>query len=164
MIDLTTLSAAQLATAYNATTGKSVKPSSYPKAKFISMIAIDLNKLGRFGLGTNDDNAICPHCGINHIDNGWQEADSLLEDNGAVIDRQFICLACNSTWGPLTATTPTGSTFTMAEAARAAGVSSKIARARYRAVDNDGVKTRYVFDKSRWDAVLLTISPKRKGR
>lgn len=50
--------------------------------------------------------------------------------------------------------------FTMPQAARAAGVSPKAARARYRRYDNDHQRTRYEFPASRWDEVIAII----KGR
>ena len=165
--DLTTLTASELTANYNALTGKNVKPGSYSKAKLIEMIkahteeaAPDLTKMDIYGLGTNDDNAKCPHCGINHIHNGWQDHEGLTADGlPGLTTNQYICLACNGEFGPELETT-----FTLREAAESIGISAKVARSRYRNLFNDHQRTFYVFPRSRWNEVILIISPKRKGQ
>lgn len=64
-----------------------------------------LESLGLYGLGTGDEDAVCPHCGINHMHNGHQTADGY---EGA--QHEFICLGCGGEWGPAVAPTaaPTG--------------------------------------------------------
>lgn len=54
-------------------------------------------------------------------------------------------------------------TFTMTEAAASIGITAKVARARYRNVENDGKRTFYIFPRSDWDKVIGIISPKRGG-
>lgn len=137
--DLTTWTAKELANYVFELTGKNLKPSSYPKAKFIGMIEEakakalleDKAELAQ----QTDDGPIAAE--------GSEEADdsSLAE-----------MLALDET------------EFTMSEVAAAAGVSPKVARARYRAVSNDNQRTFYRFPRSQWDAILTIISPKRKAR
>ena len=94
--DLTTFTTAQLADHYNALTGKSVKPTSYTKTKYLQLILTiqadqdtdveaDFSELGINGLGHDHDTAECPHCGINHHDNGLLTAD----DNEANSDLTY---------------------------------------------------------------------------
>lgn len=61
--------------------------------------AVDLDTLGLYGTGSNEENAVCPHCGINHIDNGYQTADGIA-DAGGTCEREYVCLACGGEWGP----------------------------------------------------------------
>lgn len=53
--------------------------------------------------------------------------------------------------------------FTLAEVARACGVNPKVARARYRKQDNDGVRTYYEFTRTteEWARVEAIILPKK---
>lgn len=55
----------------------------------------------------------------------------------------------------------TAETFTMREICDALGIDPKIARSRYRAIDNDKVPTNYIFGIEEWDNVAMIISPKR---
>lgn len=55
-------------------------------------------------------------------------------------------------------------TFTMPDICRALNIDPKIARSRYRNVDNDGVKTRYEFRMDQWDEIAMIISPKRVAK
>jgi hypothetical protein len=74
-------------------------PSAQPDAEDAAAAKeIDLTKLDQFGLGTDEQDARCPHCGVNHQDNGWQFRDNC---PGNTMDAEFICLACNGEWGPL---------------------------------------------------------------
>lgn len=57
---------------------------------------IDLEQLGEFGLGDNDMNAECPHCGIDHKGNGWQ----MHSEDHKCKEMLFECLACGGEWGP----------------------------------------------------------------
>lgn len=67
-----------------------------------------INKLGLYGHGTSEANAVCPHCGINHMDNGY----SVDEPGHRTDERQYQCLGCGGEWGPKvkrrTSTAPTG--------------------------------------------------------
>ena len=66
-----------------------------PKAK--KKEADPLDEMDEYGAGFGDKDAKCPHCGINHIDNGW----SMNGDDGVSHDeRKFACLACNGEFGP----------------------------------------------------------------
>jgi len=57
---------------------------------------VDLEQLGEFGLGDNAMNAECPHCGIDHLSNGWQQHG----DEHKCDEMMFACLACGGEWGP----------------------------------------------------------------
>lgn len=57
---------------------------------------VDLEQLGEFGLGDSEESAECPHCGINHRDNGWQ----VHGDGHKCDEMMFECLACGGEWGP----------------------------------------------------------------
>lgn len=50
-----------------------------------------LESLGKFGLGTNEDNAKCPHCGINHRQNGYGDEEDF--------EHEHACLGCGGEWG-----------------------------------------------------------------
>lgn len=156
------LTAKELTDRYNALTGKAVKPTSYPKAKLIEMIeALEVKE--EAPATSSIEKACgythCPHCGID-LENGYAHHDDLVEQHGeGCLNKQWMCLGCCEEFGP-----ELESTFTMVEAAKAAGVEPKIARARYRALYNDGVRSRYVFPRSQWDHVIATISPKRKAK
>ena len=185
MANLTTLTAKQLADKLFELTGKSLKPSSYSKAKFIAMIEaaetikdVQENPLPSFA--KNLDKALvaakskeiekieetdisdftnCPHCGVHHS-NGFCTNEDIIDQGGEPNKtHQYVCLGCGGEFGP-----ELEEEFTMTEAAAAAGVSPKVARARYRAVSNDNQRTFYRFPRSQWDAVLTIISPKRKAR
>ncbi len=63
--------------------------------------AVDIALLGLYGLGGNEDEARCPHCGVNHMGNGYQTAESLTGDGVKhKLKAEYICLACNGEWGP----------------------------------------------------------------
>lgn len=57
---------------------------------------IDLEQLGEFGLGDSEESAECPHCGINHRDNGYERHGDDYKCNEFV----HACLACGGEWGP----------------------------------------------------------------
>lgn len=137
MANLTTLTAKQLADKLFELTGKSLKPSSYSKAKFIAMIQVAEADLDArlLPLAQQTDNGPIAEEGSEEAD------DASLEEMLAIAETEF----------------------TMAEVAAAAGVSPKVARARYRAVSNDNQRTFYRFPRSQWNAILTIISPKRKA-
>lgn len=155
MANLTNMTAKQLATRYNELTGKSLKPSSYSKAKFIELIeAVEIiEDDGSFGF------THCPHCGVHHS-NGFCTNEDIIDQGGEPNKtHEYVCLGCGGEFGP-----ELGSTFTLTEAAASIGIKPKVARARYRMLDNDGKRTRYEFPRSDWDRVISIISPKRKAR
>lgn len=159
---MTNLTAAQLTARYNELTNKSIKPTSYSKAVLITMIEALEAAAALPAEETNDhpNGGICPCCGIDYLDNGWQTHDILisegLEGNKT---HQYVCLACGGEFGE-----PLETEFTLIEAAASLGISAKVARARYRAAHNDGQRTFYKFPRSSWDQVISIISPKRKGK
>lgn len=168
---MTNLTASELAARFNELTGRNVKPTSYSKAKFIEMIEAHTEAAPAATPDHDTDHnsfpnqGICPHCGIDYLDNGYQTHDTLTSDGlPGLTTHDHICLACDKEFGNKLNLIPETDTFTMSEAAKAAGVSPKAARARYRSVDNDHTRTQYVFPKKLWNEVILIISPKRKGR
>ena len=72
-----------------------------------------LASLGEFGEGTNDEDAACPHCGINHKGNGMTTPDDeAMIRNGALSTSsdktlweageqhaEFACMGCGGEWG-----------------------------------------------------------------
>lgn len=174
-----TLTTAQLTAHFNKITGRDIKATSYSKAKITSMIeeaihrlidtkSAPLADLDQYGLGFEEYGHVCPHCGINHDDNGFIIADDYEPNSDRTyretgnMKHQYCCMGCNGEWGPEIAAAPTGETFTLAELARSLGITPKAARARYRARFNDGVSTRYIFPASDLDRVTNII--KGKGR
>lgn len=159
-----TLTAKELTDRYNALTGKAVKPTSYPKAKLIEMIeALEVKEAPAAPapnpIEADCGHSHCPHCGID-LDNGYAHHNDLIEQHGeGCLSKEWMCLGCGEEFGAELETT-----FTMTEAAKAAGVEPKIARARYRALFNDGVRSRYNFPRSEWDNIIKIISPKRKAK
>lgn len=60
---------------------------------------VDIDSLGINGL-----NGHCPHCKINHIENGYNTHDDTAADHGIPYavehhPREYSCLACNGEWG-----------------------------------------------------------------
>lgn len=173
------MTAAQLSDKHFEITGKNIKAASYTKAKWIEMIMASLD-----AAKTVEDNSVeelqaeieaeaddfeialststplgfdvCPHCGIHHS-NGFATNEDIIDQGGEPNKtHQYICLGCNGEFGPELETE-----FTLTEAAASLGISPKVARARYRAADNDGKRTFYRFPRSSWDRVIAIISPKR---
>lgn len=82
--------------------------------------ALPLTELDQYGHGWDEETAVCPHCGINHIANGWQEYFSLKADNlHQGMTNEYICLACDGQFGPAikkaAAKQKTGKTFVITE-------------------------------------------------
>lgn len=70
--------------------------------------SLPLEELGEFGRGTAA-NPVCPHCGIDHIDNGLLTADDY-EPNGTrtmyeagLMNSEYECMGCGGQWGPVRA-------------------------------------------------------------
>lgn len=99
MTDQIKHTAAELAAHYNELTGKSIKPTSYSKAKLIDMISA-----------------------IEHDQ-------------------------------------PAGEPILLADVARELGINPKLARARFRKLVNDKVRTQYVFPANAYDAIKAIITP-----
>jgi hypothetical protein len=100
-----------------------------------------LSRMDQFGAGT-EHAPKCPHCGINHIDNGTlQVGDEDGNGNNMVFEiGSFVCLACNGEWGPA----PT--TFAVEfEAYKAAG-NSKCKSLRLVATLYNGKRTEFIRD------------------
>lgn len=89
--------AAQAATAADLLAGHASTITA-PAEAAVGYTADELDAMGLYGTGTDEDTACCPHCGINHIDNGYQTADGVA-DAGGTIGREYVCLACGGEWG-----------------------------------------------------------------
>lgn len=62
---------------------------------------VDIASLGLYGCGGDEDGARCPHCGTNHMQNGYQTAESLSGDNVKHgLKAEYVCLGCGGEWGP----------------------------------------------------------------
>lgn len=115
-----------------------------------------LAALGLYGRGGIEENAMCPHCGINHIRNGYQTAESLSDDGVKhTMKNEYICLACNGEWGPQVkarATKPDSHT----------GKGLKIEKGRE---ERNGVKRPSIGGKCRaiWDALDALLAELEEG-
>lgn len=68
---------------------------------------VDIASLGLYGLGGDEDTARCPHCGTNHMHNGYQTAESLSGDKVQHgLRAEYVCLGCNGEWGPAVVVAP----------------------------------------------------------
>ncbi len=71
-------------------------------AEYHCVPELDLETLDRNGL-----NGVCPHCGIDHLDNGWTDFESTVDAQGSVQaarkvqSHEYACLGCGGEWGPL---------------------------------------------------------------
>jgi len=72
------------------------EPAKAPDPVAESLSDDELDGLDEFGVGVSEKSAECPHCGINHLGNGWQ----VHGDDHRCSERVFTCLACNGEWGP----------------------------------------------------------------
>ena len=59
-------------------------------------VEVELHELGFYGLGTDEATAECPHCGTNHVSNGYAVHD----DDYKCDEMKFACLGCGGEWGP----------------------------------------------------------------
>lgn len=59
----------------------------------------NLQDLGLYGAGT-EAAPVCPHCGVNHMDNGYQDFVGVREAGGT-ITFSYVCLGCAGEWGPV---------------------------------------------------------------
>ena len=161
MLDIETASMKDLLDEFNAMRQlhgkKVVKAGSYNRHQMITYIrkcdeAADKEPVaGEF--------SHCPSCKI-HLSNGWTAHDHEVNGELPGITHEFQCLACLHEFGD--SVLPVGDTFTMKDICSALSIEPKLARARYRNFDNDGVSTKYEFPRSKWDEVAMIISPKRK--
>lgn len=62
-----------------------------------TLALVDINTLGAYGFGVDENSAVCPHCGINHFDNGYSfhHAKETPHDKF-----ENACLGCGGEWGP----------------------------------------------------------------
>lgn len=69
---------------------------------------VQLDTLGLYGMG-DEHNPVCPHCGIDHIDNGFTTPDTpgANELQGRTLHQlgqqhaEFACMGCGGEWGPV---------------------------------------------------------------
>jgi hypothetical protein len=57
--------------------------------------SVALEEMGEYGSGT-EEAPVCPHCGINHHDNGY----SLHGPDSTHEAYEWCCLGCGGEWGP----------------------------------------------------------------
>lgn len=57
----------------------------------------DIAEMDEFGLGTDEASAKCPHCGVNHMENGYGYHDPA--DGFHHEERMHSCLGCGGEWG-----------------------------------------------------------------
>lgn len=68
-----------------------------------------LASLGEFGEGTCAEDAVCPHCGINHVDNGCVTRNDEAANKPGVtlhmegMNHHFECMGCGGGWGDVAA-------------------------------------------------------------
>lgn len=130
---------------------KPVKAGAYNQTQMRSFITKHEPVIGEF--------AFCPHCNA-HLSNGVLAEGDEVNGEPIALTHEYECMGCGEGFGEELAI-PAGETFTMADICEALGINPKVARSRYRNFDNDGVTTKYVFPRGRWDEVALIISPKR---
>lgn len=71
----------------------------------VAPVTRNMEELGKFGLGTSEDDAVCPHCGINHIHNGMLTADDEAANSTKTLwesgqqNAEFSCMGCGGEWG-----------------------------------------------------------------
>ncbi|QEA09798.1 hypothetical protein PQC31_gp77 [Pseudomonas phage Iggy] len=74
-------------------------------AEYHCVPELDLESLDHKGV-----NGKCPHCGIDHLDNGWSDFEGIVDAQGsveaarAIMSHQYTCLGCGGEWGPLVET------------------------------------------------------------
>lgn len=98
--------------------------------------AANLEELGLYGLGDSEETAVCPHCGTNHIGNGYQDFVGVREVGGTM-ELTYTCLGCGGEWGP-----PAPSFVSLFEGYKAAGNSKckslRLTAAQWAAGDRKG--------------------------
>lgn len=183
-----TATAAELAARYNELTGKSVKPTSYTKAKFRELIeAAELPTLdltaefqemadeadAEYDAAAEADAEAARRCNSFHgtgtaEDPRCPHCDIDHVSNGYSIhdpkdsphDKyEIACLGCGGEWGdPIT--TNNSDTFTLKEICAAAGVKPRTARKHLRAYLEDGEYTRYIWERTqeKWEEIEKVIT------
>jgi hypothetical protein len=114
--------------------------------------AAELAAMGEFGAGTAEAPA-CPHCGINHIDNGFCTRDDEVANKPGVtchmegMNEAYECLGCLGRWGDVAAP------YAAPKAApsRSTGTGLKIEKVR---IERNGIKQPSIGGACRsvWDA------------
>jgi len=66
------------------------------EAEAIEWTEADLDEMGFNGAGTEEAPA-CPHCGVDHLDNGYGVHDPVDHPHD---EREIRCLGCGGEWGP----------------------------------------------------------------
>lgn len=120
---------AQLTARYNELSGKSIKPGSYSNTKLTAMIA-SLEAAAEIA-----DEAAAFDKAAAELDKPAKPAKRRSTDDDAIGAKQV---------------------FTLSQLARQLGINPKIARARYRAFDNDGLRTKYIFEMSKAKVAEVT--------
>lgn len=117
--------------------------------------AVPLSSLGEFGLGVDAASSRCPHCGIDHKDNGVLHCDDELPNDptgrtyhqAGIQSAEWSCMGCNGDWGvvraPYAAPAP--------QASRSTGTGLKIEKGR---IERNGLKQPSLGGACRsvWDA------------
>lgn len=159
MTNLIDMTAAALTARYNELTGKSIKPTSYPKAKLIEMIEAATPEEDEAPLCGDYTN--CPHCGI-HLSNGYQVHDPA--DDMVLDTHEFLCLGCGEEFGK-ELEQMTDETFTLAELCAKLNIKPRAARIKLRAeIYDDKSYTKYVWANTpeMIEKITAIISPKKK--
>ena len=61
----------------------------------------ELDAMDQFGAGT-EAAPVCPHCGTNHMDNGYAAYADLVDlGTAGETRREYTCLGCGGEWGPV---------------------------------------------------------------
>lgn len=123
---------AQLTAEYNRLSGKSIKPGSYSNTKLTHMI-VELEVAAEIAAeAAAFDKAAAE---IDEQPKPTKQPKRRSTDDDAIGAKQV---------------------FTLSQLARQLGINPKIARARYRAFDNDGLRTKYIFEMSKAKVAEVT--------
>ena len=114
---------------------------------------IPLTSLGEYGLGIDAESSRCPHCGVDHRDNGFCTRDDEVANKPGVtchmegMNEKYECLGCTGRWGDVAAP------YTPPKASKGvkAGTGLKIEKNR---VERNGIKQPSLGGACRsvWDA------------
>lgn len=127
---------AQLTARYNELSGKSIKPGSYSLARLAGMIR-DLERAAEIA-----DEAAAFDKAAAELDKPAKQPKQRRSTDDDAIGAKEV--------------------FTLSQLAKELGINPKIARARYRNHDNDGLRTKYIFERTKAKIAEVTkiISPK----
>lgn len=135
---------AQLTARYNELSGKSIKPGSYSLARLAGMIR-DIERANEAAAAIADEAAAFDKAAAELDKPAKQPKPRRSTDDEAIGAKEV---------------------FTLAALAKSLGIHPKIARARYRKHDNDGLRTKYIFPntKAKIAEVTKIISPTTKTK